>query len=81
MANVVDPSSSKPELPSASPLLLDVDEALAQLKISRGLLYRFMRVGQLQFVKLGKRTLFRPADLENFVDSQVKELRVTQEAT
>jgi excisionase family DNA binding protein len=56
---------------STSPILLDVEEALAQLKVSRGLLYRFMRTGQIKFVKLGNRTLFRPADITNFVNGRV----------
>jgi hypothetical protein len=53
---------------NTSPILLNVPEALTQLKVSRGLLYRFMRTGQVKFVKLGNRTLFRPVDLETFVN-------------
>lgn len=56
---------------NTSLLLLEVEEALALLKVSRGLLYRFMRTGQVKFVKLGNRTLFRPVDLENFVNGNV----------
>jgi hypothetical protein len=57
---------------NTSPILLDVQEALTQLKVSRGLLYRFMRTGQVKFVKLGNRTLFRPVDLETFVNNHVE---------
>jgi excisionase family DNA binding protein len=59
---------------NTSSILLDVEEALAQLKVSRGLLYRFMRTGQVKFVKLGNRTLFRPADLENFINGRVTQI-------
>jgi excisionase family DNA binding protein len=57
---------------SPEPLLLNVQEALALLSISRGLLYGFIREGRLPFVKIGNRTLFRRHDLKLFVDERVR---------
>lgn len=47
--------------------LLNVQEACAALGISRPTLFRLIGRGELAVVKLGDRTLFRPADLDALV--------------
>ncbi|MGM4912636.1 helix-turn-helix transcriptional regulator [Rhizobium sp. 768_B6_N1_8] len=57
----------------ASPkILLSFKEVTEVTGLSRPTLYRQMRAGQLGFVKVGRRTLFRPADLQAFVESHIK---------
>lgn len=53
-------------------ILLNMREVTEATGISRASLYRQMRAGQLPFVKVGSRTLFRPVDLQNFVDRKVQ---------
>jgi excisionase family DNA binding protein len=48
--------------------LLTVREALAMLRISRHLLYGYIQRNELPSVKLGKRRLFREADLLHFIE-------------
>ena len=57
----------------ASPkILLNIRQVTETTGISRASIYRQMKAGQLPFVKLGSRTLFRPRDLQNFVDRNVQ---------
>lgn len=57
----------------ASPkILLNIRQVTEATGISRASIYRQMKAGQLPFVKLGSRTLFRPRDLQSFVDRNVQ---------
>ncbi|EJJ24609.1 helix-turn-helix transcriptional regulator [Rhizobium sp. CF142] len=57
----------------ASPkILLNIRQVTEATGISRASIYRQMKAGQLAFVKLGSRTLFRPRDLQSFVDRNVQ---------
>ncbi len=53
-------------------MLLNIKEVTETTGISRASIYRLMTAGQLRFVKVGSRTLFRPADLQTFVDQNVR---------
>jgi helix-turn-helix protein len=53
--------------------LLDVAGAREALGgISTALLYRLIAEGQIPTVKIANRTMFRPADLQAFVDANVR---------
>lgn len=47
--------------------LLNVEQALERLQIGRSTLYRLINRKQLVAVKNGRRTLFRPSDISNFI--------------
>lgn len=47
--------------------MLTTEEALERLKITRSTLYRWMQNGELKAYKLGKKTLFKPEDLDALV--------------
>lgn len=51
-----------------SQALLTFAEAQALLRLSRNCLYRYIRSNQLKSVKIGSRRLFRPADVEDFIE-------------
>jgi excisionase family DNA binding protein len=53
-------------LPDAQVPLLDVGQAALYLGISRAYLYMLVGRGSLVTKKLGKRTMFRRADLDAF---------------
>jgi excisionase family DNA binding protein len=53
-------------------ILLNIRQVTETTGISRTSIYRQMKAGQLPFVKVGSRTLFRPADLQDFVDRNVQ---------
>jgi excisionase family DNA binding protein len=53
-------------------ILLNIRQVTETTGISRASIYRQMKAGQLPFVKLGSRTLFRPADLQDFVDRNLQ---------
>jgi len=48
--------------------LLTVEDVMANLRISRPTLYRLLKSGHLIPVRIGKRTLFDPADIRAFVE-------------
>lgn len=48
--------------------LFTVREAAVALSVSSQTLARLVRAGELPVVRIGSRVLFRPADLEDFVD-------------
>jgi excisionase family DNA binding protein len=48
-------------------LLITVEEATEQLRISRSKIYQFIRSGALKTCVIGRRRLVRRADLERFV--------------
>jgi|WetSurMetagenome_2_1015567.scaffolds.fasta_scaffold56742_3 excisionase family DNA binding protein len=49
--------------------LLTVSDLMASLRISRPTLYRLLKSGQLIPVRIGKRTLFDPADIRAFIEA------------
>ena len=49
--------------------LLTVVDLMASLRISRPTLYRLLKSGQLIPVRIGKRTLFDPADIRAFIEA------------
>lgn len=53
-------------------ILLNIRQVTETTGISRASIYRQMKAGQLPFVKVGSRTLFRPADLQDFVNRNVQ---------
>lgn len=53
--------------PGAYPLLLTMEQAAECLQVSRSSLYREVRRGQLQVVKLGHLTRIRLDDLQAYV--------------
>jgi excisionase family DNA binding protein len=52
--------------------LLTVEDVMANLRISRPTLYRLLKTGQLVPVRIGKRTLFDPADIRSFIETSKK---------
>ncbi len=50
--------------------LLTTSEVLALLRVSRRYLERKRNARELPFVKIGRRVLYRPADVEAFVASR-----------
>lgn len=52
-------------------VLLTLTQVLEILHISRMTLYRHLRAGNLPHVKIGRRVLFRKADVEKFISSNV----------
>jgi excisionase family DNA binding protein len=55
-------SESKPTV------LLTVPEVAQRLAISRAQIYSLKATGELKFVKIGRSTRFREADVEAFID-------------
>lgn len=49
-------------------LLIPAEEAARRLGIKRAFLYQILRSGELNRIKLGKRTLVHVRDLEQFAD-------------
>lgn len=47
--------------------LLTVQDLMDTLRISRPTLYRMLKAGQLKPVRIGKRTLFDPADIRGLI--------------
>jgi excisionase family DNA binding protein len=52
--------------------LYDVQQAREALGVSAPTLFRLVKHGELVAVKLGGRTLFRPADLEALVERHLR---------
>ncbi len=48
--------------------LLDAREASKRLGLSFWTLYAWARNGRIPYIQLGKRKLFDPRDIENFID-------------
>lgn len=53
-------------------LLVDVSRACGMLSISRGYLYQLVKRGDVEMVKLGRRSLFTKSSLVRFVESLPK---------
>lgn len=49
--------------------LLSIEQVLGLLQIGRSALYNLINHKQLVAVKIGKRTLFRPQDIKNYIES------------
>ncbi len=60
--------------------LLSVREAREILGISTGMFYKLVGRGELPVVKLGERALFRPSDVDELVERNVRRRR-SEEAT
>ncbi|RVX46038.1 excisionase family DNA binding protein [Nonomuraea polychroma] len=54
-------------------LALSVEEAAAQLRVSRWTLYKFIRSGQLKSFKAGRRRLIPASALNDLVDLLMEE--------
>jgi excisionase family DNA binding protein len=52
--------------------LYDVQRAREALGVSAPTLFRLVKRGELAAVKLGRRTLFRPADLEALIERHLR---------
>jgi excisionase family DNA binding protein len=48
--------------------VLSVNEAARVLGIERATLYRLLRAGELESVRVGKRQKFRPEDLDAYLE-------------
>jgi excisionase family DNA binding protein len=48
--------------------VLSVNEAAHVLGIQRAMLYRLLRAGELQAVRVGSRKKFRPEDLDAYLE-------------
>jgi excisionase family DNA binding protein len=60
--------------------LLSVKEASERLNISAFTLRGWISQRRVRFVKLGRRTMFRPTDLEDLINGSVIEPRTRREA-
>jgi excisionase family DNA binding protein len=60
--------------------LLSVKEAAERLNISVFTLRGWISQRRVRFVKLGRRTMFRPADLDDLINDSVIEPRAQREA-
>lgn len=49
--------------------LYTIPEVAKLLRISKATLYRMMRDGRIQTVKMGRKTLFRESELNRFIES------------
>jgi excisionase family DNA binding protein len=58
--------------------LLTVSDLMASLRISRPTLYRLLKSGQLIPVRIGKRTLFDPADIRAFIEASKSGMPLTK---
>ena len=52
---------------SGLPELLTVSDLLSILRISRTTLWRHMKMGRIQFIRIGARVLFEPAAVDEFI--------------
>jgi excisionase family DNA binding protein len=67
-------NSMEPDHPSDS--LLSIDEACARLHVSRATMFRLMSEDRdLRWLKIGKRTLFRPEDITAYVAAKMAPVR------
>jgi excisionase family DNA binding protein len=48
--------------------LLTINEASRVLRVERSTIYRLLRTGDLQAVRVGKRRRFRPEDLDAYLE-------------
>lgn len=64
------PEAAAPAQPADAGELLDVDQALALLKTARPTFYRWLRMGRVKGLKVGRQWRFYRADLERFIKGQ-----------
>jgi excisionase family DNA binding protein len=55
---------------STAPRAVSIREAAALLGISRSFLYELLAAGELPSVRIGRRRLIRPADIDDFLRSK-----------
>lgn len=60
--------SQSTKLPNTTQLL-NIEQVLWVLQVGRSTLYNLINQRQLTAVKIGDRTLFRPSDLEKFINN------------
>jgi excisionase family DNA binding protein len=53
---------------SVSQPLMTVDEAASYLRVSRRQIYKLVRSGDLQAVRVGERLRFRPEEVEQYLE-------------
>lgn len=53
---------------SPSARLRTVDELAGDLNVSRWMIYRLVRSGELRAVRVGERLRFRPEDVERYLE-------------
>ena len=69
-ADLGELNSLQPDHPSDS--LLSIDEACARLHVSRATMFRLMiEDSDLQWLKIGRRTLFRPEDITTYTAAKL----------
>lgn len=51
--------------------LLTIKDLMAYLSIGRSSIYKILKVGELPYIKLGKRVLFRKKDVDKFLESRL----------
>lgn len=56
--------------------LYKVPEAMAQLSLSRSVIYELMRAGKLKFVKVGRATLIPAVAIREYVNTLLAESEV-----
>lgn len=54
-------------LPASAVLLLTIGQVAKSLQVSERSVFRHIRAGQLQVVRIGRSVRIRPADLETFI--------------
>jgi excisionase family DNA binding protein len=69
-------SSKDWQTPNILGHLLDIEAAAAHLSISTHTVRALVRERKITFVKLGARVLFRPQDLEDFIQSHLVQPQV-----
>lgn len=68
MGNLYYTRAQSTKLPNATQLL-NIEQVLWVLQVGRSTLYNLINQRQLTAVKIGDRTLFRPSDLEEFINN------------
>jgi excisionase family DNA binding protein len=63
-------NTDRSKAPAIVPLLYTSDEAAKMLRISTKTLLAEIKAGRLQYVLVGKRRRFKPADLDAYVERQ-----------
>lgn len=55
-----------------TPTCLSVEQAAERLNVSRPLMYKLFKTGQLRFFKIGRRTLISEPDLDLFMKEKIE---------
>jgi excisionase family DNA binding protein len=51
--------------------LLTIRDLMAYLSVGRSTIYNILKTGELPYIKLGKRVLFRKKDVDKFLESKL----------